>query len=127
MIFNNIFKKNNPIKTRTLYPYEKEYRSLIGKTITLEYLNDYTERWFNNYMRHINFEQMVLNQIPTFEFNNLNNDKIIELSFEQELTPDDRVLYFDVIEYDPSDYKLCLGIELLDNGKIKIKSVSVES
>lgn len=128
MIFNNIFKQNKPIKTRTLYPYEKEYHSLIGKTITIDDLNLITERLSEHYNQgdYVEIHNNSYEFIP-FTFNLLTVDVIIELSIEQELTPDDRLLLFDVIEYQPTDYKLCLSIELLNDGKIRITDVGVES
>lgn len=129
MIFNNIFKQNKPIKTRALYPYEKEYHSLIGKTMTLDKLNKYTDDLFHKYMRTLDWEAIRKDKviIPTFDFNELTPNKIIEECIEQELTPDNNILMFDVIDYEPSDYHLTLDIELLKNGKIKIVDVTINS
>ena len=127
MIFNNIFKKTNPIKTRMLYPYEKEYRSLIGKTITLDYLNSFTDNLFHINMSYFEVQRKNIPDFPTFDFNALTEELIIELSIEQELTPENNILMFDVIDYEPSDYHLTLDIELLKNGKIKIVDVTINS
>lgn len=129
MIFNKLFKQNKPIKTRTLYPYEKEYRSLIGKTLTIDKLNDFTDKLFHKYMYTFGWD-IIRNSNKfeaTFDFNELTPNQIIEECIEQELTPDNNVLMFDVIDYEPSDYHLTLDIELLKNGKIKIVDVSVNS
>ena len=126
--FNNkaIFFKTYKRKP---YPYEKEYRSLIGKTLTIDKLNKFTDDLFHKYMRTLDIESMRKEKyfIPIFDFNALTKALIIELSIEQELTPDNNVLYFDVIDYEPSDYHLTLDIELLKNGKIKIIDVTINS
>ena len=126
--FNKLFKQNKLIRPRILYPYEKEYRSLIGKTITIDELNIITERLSEHYNQG-DFMEIHNNCyvfIP-FTFHELTKELIIELSIEQELTPDNNILMFDVIDYEPSDYHLTLDIELLKNGKIKITDVSVNS
>ena len=128
---NKLVQKFNKkvIKTRVLYPYEKEYRSLIGKTITLDKLKKFTDDLFHKYMRTLDIENMRKEKyfIPIFDFNTLTEELIIELSIEQELTPENNILMFDVIDYEPSDYHLTLDIKLLKNGKIKIIDVSINS
>ena len=107
---------------------ELQYKELIGKTLTIDKLNEFTKALEYKYFKDLCIDYEDRFDYFTFSFNMLTNEELEEKLEENKINDDfSGNFLFDVINYCPSDYVLALWCIANEDKTFKINSISIDS